>query len=264
MSTLTDSGTVSALLSSAQAAGTISAATSQALTGNLGTVVVAGAAGLAMEDIEATDVTLVTVLIDASSSIHSRGLEDAVREGQNILVDAFDQAKEKDSVLMALWTFNDDVRVHHAYVPIDACTRLDATSYAGLGSTRLYDTWCDALAANVAYAQRLRDGGTPCKSVVVMITDGEDCGSRRKATDCAKLSRELLASEQFTLAFVGVGTDVDFHAVAKRMGVPDASVAVQTNTSPSALRQMFHMVSQSAIRASRANVTPGSGGFFGP
>jgi uncharacterized protein YegL len=217
-----------------------------------------------MEDIEASDVTLVTVLIDASSSIQSRGLEDAVRLGQNLLVDAFDKAKEKDSVLMALWTFNDELRVHHAYVPVDACTRLDAASYAGLGSTRLYDTWCDALAANVAYAQRLRDSGTPCKSVVVVITDGEDCGSRRSARDCAKLSRDLLASEQFTLAFVGVGSDVDFRAVAKKMGVPDGSVAVQANTSPTALRQLFHMVSQSAIRASRANVTPGGTGFFGP
>jgi uncharacterized protein YegL len=264
MTTMADSATIQSLLSGAQAAGTISAATSQALTGHLGAVVVAGAAGLAMEDIEASDVTLVTVLIDASSSIQSRGLEDAVRQGQNLLVDAFDKAKEKDSVLMALWTFNDELRVHHAYVPVDACTRLDAASYAGLGSTRLYDTWCDALAANVAYAQRLRDSGTPCKSVVVVITDGEDCGSRRSARDCAKLSRDLLASEQFTLAFVGVGSDVDFRAVAKKMGVPDGSVAVQANTSPTALRQLFHMVSQSAIRASRANVTPGGTGFFGP
>src|SRR5450432_1000183 len=106
MTTSTDSATIQSLLSGAQAAGTISAATSQALTGHLGAVVVAGAAGLAMEDIEASDVTLVTVLIDASSSISSRGLEDAVRQGQNLLVDAFAKAKEKDSVLVALWTFN--------------------------------------------------------------------------------------------------------------------------------------------------------------
>ena len=264
MSTSSDPNAIRTLLANASAAGTISAATSQALGGNLGAVVIAGAAGLAMEDIEATDVTLVTVLIDASSSIHSRGLEQAVRDGQNLLVDAFAKAKEKDSVLLALWTFNDDVRVHHAYVPIDTCVRLDGASYAGVGATRLYDTWCDALAANVAYAQRLRDSGTPCKSIVVVVTDGEDCGSRRSARECAKLSRELLATEQFVLAFVGVGGDVDFKKVAKSMGVPDGCVAVHTDTTPGSLRQLFHMVSQSAIRASRANVTPGTGGFFGP
>ena len=41
----------------------------------------------------------------------------------------------------------------------------------------------------------------PC--VVIVITDGEDCGSRRRVTDCASISSDLLASEQFTLAFVG-------------------------------------------------------------
>jgi uncharacterized protein YegL len=255
---------IKALLKTAAASGTLGAATSQLLSGDLGAVIIAGAAGIATEDIAASDVTLVTVLIDASSSIASRGLEQAVREGQNLLVEAFASSKEKDAILMALWTFNDELRVHHAYVPVDDGVRLDARNYAGVGGTRLYDTWIDALAANVAYAQQLRDSGTPCRSIVVVITDGEDCGSRRSARDCLKISRDLLATEQFTLAFVGVGSDVDFHSVARHMGVPDANVAVQKDATPSTLRQLFRMVSQSAIRASRAKIAPGGVGFFGP
>ena len=81
------------------------------ITGNLGAVVIAGAAGKAAEDIVASDVLLVTLIVDASSSIHARGLEDAVREGSNMLVDALSATRERDSVLMALWTFNDDTRV---------------------------------------------------------------------------------------------------------------------------------------------------------
>lgn len=253
------------LLGSASQAGTLSAATTQLLTGNLGAVVIAGAAGKDAEEITASDVTLVTLLVDGSSSIHERGLEDAVREGQNLLVDALGESRERDSILLALWTFNDDVRVVHAYVGLDDATRLDERTYAGLGCTRLYDTWCDALAANVAYAQRLRDAGTPCKSVVVVVTDGEDVGSRRRAADCARISRDLLASEQFTLAFVGVGAAVDFHAVARSMGVPDDCVAVQAQATPQAIRKVFRMVSQSAIRASQGLVAPGrAGGFFAP
>ena len=34
----------------------------------------------------------------------------------------------------------------------------------------------------------------------VAITDGEDVGSRRTAANCATISRDLLASEQFVLA----------------------------------------------------------------
>lgn len=234
------------------------------LSGNLSPIVIAGAAGKDIEDIVASDVTLVTLLVDASSSIHDRGLEDAVRDGENTLVDALSATRERDSILMALWTFDDELRVVHAYVGLDDVTRLDKKNYHGRGCTRLYDTWCDALAANVAYADRLRSSGTPCRSVVVVVTDGEDVGSKRSAADCAKASRALLATEQFTLAFVGVGAS-DFHAIARAMGIPDGSVAVQSQATPSAIRQVFRMVSQSAIRASQGKITPGpNGGFFSP
>ncbi len=235
------------------------------ITGNLGSIVVAGAAGKALEEINASDVTLITLLVDRSSSIGDRRLTQAVREGQNALVDAFAGARERDSVLMALWTFGTDAQVLHGYVSVDDAVKLDGSNYRPGGSTRLYDTWCDALAANATYAQRLRDGGIPCRSVVVVVTDGEDVGSKRTAGDCAQVSSQLLATEQFTLAFVGVGKDVDFHAVAKAMGVPDGCVLVQQDATPSALRAAFAMVSRSAIRASQGRIAPGAkAGFFTP
>src|SRR5690349_13423792 len=89
-----DTAALASLFASASAAGTITAQTSALLGGHLGAVVIAGAAGIGLENIAATDVTLVTVLIDASSSIASRGLEQAVREGQNLLLDAFAESKE--------------------------------------------------------------------------------------------------------------------------------------------------------------------------
>jgi hypothetical protein len=235
------------------------------ITGNLGSIVVAGAAGKALEDIDASDVTLITLLVDRSSSIGDRRLTQAVREGQNALVDAFAGARERDSVLMALWTFGTDAQVLHGYVSVDDAMKLDGSNYRPGGSTCLYDTWCDALAANATYAQRLRDGGIPCRSVVVVVTDGEDVGSKRSAADCARVSAQLLATEQFTLAFVGVGRDVDFHTVAKAMGVPDGCVLVQQDATPSALRAAFAMVSRSAIRASQGRIAAGAkAGFFTP
>lgn len=253
------------LFSGAVQSGLISQNSSTLLMGSLGSVVVAGAAGTAMEDIVASDVTLITILIDASSSIAGSGLEQAVRDGQNELLDAFSGSKERDSILAALWTFNDAQRVLHSYLPVTDAVRLDQKNYKGTGCTRLYDTWCDALGSNVAYAQQLRTSGTPCRSVVAVITDGEDVGSKRKVSDCATLSRDLLASEQFVLAFVGVGNDADFRKVARKMGIPDGCIAVQKNATPSGLRQVFRMVSQSAIRASQGKIQPGANaGFFTP
>lgn len=251
------------LLSSATTKGVLTPQTQSMVTGNLGPLVLAGAAGRDLEDLDASDVTLVTVLIDASSSIADRGLEAAVRDGQNALIDAFSGAKEKDAVLLACWTFDHEAKVLHSYVPVDEATRLDARNYRGGGATSLYDTWCDALTANVTYAQRLRDGGTPTRSVVVVVTDGEDVGSKRTAGHCARLSKDLLASELFTLAFVGVGRDVDFEQVAKAMGVPAGCILVQKDATPSGLRRAFQLVSRSAIRASQGRIAPGAAaGFF--
>lgn len=256
---------VNGLFQSAMSAGIISSATQSLLTGHLGPLVVAGAAGKPLEDIDASDVTLITMLIDASSSIEHRGLEQAVRDGQRALLDAFAGSREESSLLVALWTFADAPKVVHAYVPVGDATRLDKKNYRAQGSTVLYDTWCDALASNVAYAEQLRSGGTPVRSVVVILTDGEDVGSRRSAADCARISRDLLASEQFILAFVGVGAEADFTRVAASMGVPPACIAVQKDATPSALREVFQMVSRSAIRASQGLVKPGvAAGFFGP
>lgn len=253
------------LVGAATANGTLSAGSSSLITGNLGNLVLAGAAGKALEDITAADVTLVTVLIDASSSIADRGLENAVREGQNALLDAFAGAKEQDSVLLACWTFSGSMDVLHSYVPVGDASRLDAKNYRASGSTALYDTWCNALAANVAYAQRLRDGGTPARSVVVVVTDGEDVGSKRSAADCARLSRDLLASELFTLALVGVGKDVNFEHVAKSMGVPRGCILWEKDATPSGLRRAFQLVSRSAVRVSQGKIQPGAAaGFFVP
>ncbi len=252
-----------ALVSSATSTGVLSGASSTLITGNLGNLVLAGAAGKDLEDITASDVTLVTVLIDSSSSIKDRGLEKAVREGQNALLDAFAGARERDAVLLACWTFASDAQVLHSYVPVDEATRLDQRNYRAGGATKLYDTWCNALAANVAYAQRLRDGGTPTRSVVVVVTDGEDVGSKRTAQACASLSRDLLASELFTLALVGVGNDVNFEAVAKSMGVPAGCILWEKDATPSGLRRAFTLVSKSAVRASQGRIQPGAAaGFF--
>lgn len=259
------SAKLSDLLNKAVDSGVLSSDTSQLITGNLGQMVIAGAAGMDTEDIMASDVTLITVLIDASSSIGYSGLEQAVRDGQNAMLESFKGSKESDSILLAQWKFNSAQKVVHSYVPVDRAVKLNKRNYRSTGSTVLYDAWCDACAANVAYAEQLRDGGTPCRSVVVVITDGEDTSSRRRISDCQKISADLLASEQFVLAFVGVGNEADFRRIAKGMGIPKGCIEVQKDATPSVLRAVFEMVSQSAIRTSQGLIQPGTNaGFFQP
>lgn len=251
------------LFDDARSSGVITSQGSSVLSGSLGPVMIAGAAGRPLEQIEQSDITLVTILLDMSTSIHTYGLEKAVCDGYNALLDTFLSSKECDSMMIACWTFNTNPQVIHSYVPLAEAARLGRNNYRPGGWTALYDAWCGALGANVAYAQQLRAGGTPTKSVVVVITDGEDNSSKATLPQCKALSKDLLASEQFALAFVGVGDATDFDDVARRMGIPPTGICVQNQATPDRLRALFHLVSQSAIRVSRSMVMPGKvSGFF--
>jgi hypothetical protein len=117
------------LFQSAVQSGTLSSASSSLLGGHLGQVVIAGAAGLDAENIVAADVTLITLLVDCSSSISAYGLQKSVRDGQKLLLQSLQQSSQKESILLALWTFNHDQRVQHSYVPLDDAITLTSKNY---------------------------------------------------------------------------------------------------------------------------------------
>lgn len=241
----------------------VSLATSNVLMGSANnTLVVAGAAGADAENIESSETNLLTILIDNSPSIGYSGLEDAVRDGYNAMIAKIANSKQADSQMIAVWTFNETGNVVHSYVPVADAERLTAGNYKACGSgTALYDTWYNACAANVAYAQTLRNTGMTVRSTIVILTDGDDVCSRKKASECAALSRDLLKSEQFILAFVGAGKS-DFRATALSMGIPDKCIK-SVNADPSDILHILDMVSKSQIAASQGLIQPGAdAGFF--
>lgn len=236
---------------------------------NVNDVVLAGVNGMDIDDIQATDVILMTFIYDDSGSIRFAGLADAVRQGQNEMINAIGSSKQKDNILLAQWKLGSSAELVHSYVPIDQAVKLDHQNYDPNSGTALYDTWIEALAANVAYAQKLRASGTPVKSIVGIITDGQDEGSRKyRIEDCKKINKDLLLSEQFILAFVGVGNNAQdetrFRLIAEDMGFPDGA-ALTAGATATEMRKVFNVFSQSAIRASQKAVSAAAqNSFFTP
>ncbi|NQT49741.1 VWA domain-containing protein [Candidatus Kuenenbacteria bacterium] len=248
-----DAGTVKSVFADAVDEGTLSLPSKDLLCVSLDDNVLAGCDGIDLDDIEATEVTLVSILIDDSGSMS--GLEDAVIDGQNEMLEALTESKQKDSFLIGMWALNKSAP-YHSYVPVDDALRLDHSSYVLTGMTPLCDRWCEVLAANVAYAQQLRASGTAVRSIAVMITDsGENDSRKHTEADCRLLAVDLLNSEQFVLAMVGLGQYYDFNGMAKDLGIPEGSVLVAGKTK-SEIRKVFQLVSQSVIRASQATVDP--------
>lgn len=248
-----DIRTAKSIFAEAAEEGMISLPTKDLLCVNLDDAVLAGCAGVNPDDIEATEVTLVSLLIDDSGSM--AGLEDAVISGERTMLEAFGRSKQSDSFLVGMWALNRPVP-YHSYVRIADAVRLDRRNYQPEGMTPLCDRWGEVLSANVAYAQQLRANGTSVRSIAVVITDSYDNASHKFTTrDCARIAKDLLASEQFILAMVGVGSEADFRVMARTMGLPDGAVLLSAATA-SDMRRAFQLVSQSVIRASQAAISP--------
>ncbi|OGI16597.1 MAG: hypothetical protein A3J63_01985 [Candidatus Moranbacteria bacterium RIFCSPHIGHO2_02_FULL_40_12b] len=259
-------GEVKNILQDAAEDGVISQKALQVI--DINDTVLAGIDGTDIDDIQATDVTLLTLVVDDTGSLAH--LIDSVIEGQNQLLEAIRNSKQKDNILLALWKFDADSKLVHSYVPVGQATKLDRRNYRASGSsTALNDAWMNAMASNIAYAQMLRSSGTPVKNIAVVITDGQDNDSRRyRAADCAKVNKDLLKSEQFILAFVGMGQtaadETQFRLIAEEMGFPDGAILTVDST-PSEIRKIFNMISQSAIRASQKAVSAAAqNSFFNP
>jgi len=238
--------------------GIISAAVKDLMCVNFDNDILNGAQDI--EDLE-SEVTLVTLLMDDSGSMFPM-IQEAIA-GQNEMLSALSKSKQKDSILIGQWAMNMGAP-YHSYIPVDKATVFDSQNYVPDNMTPLYDKWYEALAANVAYAQQLRASGTMVRSIAIVLTDGQDNASRKfRAPDCKRLADDLLNSEQFILAFIGVGNEADFKTIASKMGFPSGSVLLAQAT-PSEMRKVFRMLSQSVIRASQTSVNHNTlqNGFF--
>lgn len=243
---------VKGLFQTAKADGVLSQAALTAINVNDIGADINAALGVSVDDIAAGEVTLVTMLLDDSSSIPQAGNTQAVRDGHNLIVDSLSKtkARQKDGILASASLLNRGLL--YAYNVIEKVPRLDDQNYRPSGSTPLYDQAIVTLATVLAKTQEFLDNGVPCRGVTAIVTDGADYGSRKAARDVKKVVDDMLKSESQIIAGVGIDDgSTDFRAVFGEMGILPQWVLTPLN-SPSEIRRAFNMLSQSAQRVSQA------------
>jgi len=261
---------LNSLFGAAQEEGTLSSAGAQVLNiPDLGAQIQA-AIGISVDDVTASEVILVTPLVDDSGSIRFvPGNTEAVRDGHNGLLDALGGSKQSDGILVHCRYLNGTIL--YPYVPLSQAIRMDSGNYNPSGGTPLYDQIARTLGTVLAKVQEFADAGVPCRSISVILTDGADEHSKQHLTGAsvAPLIRDLLRTEMHIIAFMGLdgGQGPDFFKrIASEMGIPAEWILTPKNN-PREIRQAFAMVSQSAVRASQAAGAAGfskvAGGGFG-
>ncbi len=244
------SSRVAKLLDDARDQGALSPRSAMALNVvNLGAQIQAGL-GVSVNDVESSEVVLVSMMPDDSGSISYANNAQLVRDGHNMVLDALAQSRQSGDVFVHNRYLNGAVL--YPYTSLDQAVRMDAGNYDPRMGTPLYDQTVVLLGTVIAKAQEFAQNGVPCRTVTLLITDGADAGSNRAdASHVRALVEDMLLAENHIVAAMGIADgSTDFRRVFREMGIPDAWILTPGN-SASEIRKAFQVFSQSAIKASQ-------------
>ena len=260
------STTVNELLQGAQDDGILSPASYQTLhVVDLGQQIQQGM-GVRVDDVQTSEVVLVTIMPDDSGSIRFAGNAQAVRDGHNEVLRALGESKQQDQILVQTRYLNGDVLF--PYGPLDQAIEMDSQNYNPDKGTPLYDQTAIVLGSVVAKTQEFADNGVPVRSITLLVTDGDDQHSTKAtAADVQNLVEDLKRQETHVVAFLGIedrGGGVNFKDIARQIGIDDQWI-LTVDSDASAIRKAFQVFSQSALQVSQAAggnfSSSGLGGF---
>jgi hypothetical protein len=211
------------------------------------------------------EVILLSIMVDNSGSIRFAGNSDAVRDGCNTIVKSLVESKQNNNI-MALVRLLSPVNgvagseVLFPYGLIDDAPELDQSNYNPSEGTPLYDETLVFLGSVLAKAQEYADQGVPCRTISLIITDGEDVhspkghGGRGTTPDKVKvLVEDMLRAENHIIGAMGIKNDagVDYNLILQSMGIRSEWISTP-KSDPSSIRAQCQVFSQSAVRASQS------------
>ena len=241
---------VNDLLKTAQQEGDLSQKSMQALTNiDIGAQIQNGL-GIAAEDVQASEIFLISMLVDDSGSIEYANNTQLVKDGHNLHLASFADSKQKESFLVHCRLLNG--KILYPFVKLVDAKKMDGHNYRPGGDTPLYDQTLAILGTVIAKTKEFEDAGVPGRSITSIITDGADTSSRSTAAQVKAVVDDMLKKEKHIVAFMGVddGGQTDFKAVAKSMGIRPEWILTPKND-PKEIRKAFNVLSQSAVRASQ-------------
>jgi len=158
----------------------------------------------------ATEYTLVSIVVDASSSVQPFGpqLETALKT----VIKACEKSPRRDNLMLRLTQFSSRLTELHGFKLFGSIKDSDYNGILQLGGcTALFDAADESIQATTVYGQQLTSQDFLCNAIVVVITDGEnntgtlsDASAIKKAVMAARRAENL---ESILLILVGVTND---------------------------------------------------------
>lgn len=149
-------------------------------TGTVGRMQAFQYSGTRIENLGATEYTLVTIAVDETYS--TLGFQNDLRNCLISAVDACKKSPRSDNLLLRVIKFSTSlqggIEEIHGFKPLSEINPADYPNFSPAGATPLFDAAFSSLGAMNAYAKKLTDDDFLVNGIAFIITDGDDNMSR--------------------------------------------------------------------------------------
>ena len=195
------------------------------------------------DDIQVDETINAVFIVDTSSSVSSYVKE--LNYAFNDFTESMQKSHVADKLMVSIIEFNTKVTVTSGFSPISSIKQMDFSKKIG-GMTALYDGVLTGLRNAIDYRENLENSGIETKTILFVITDGDDNSSKNNANMVAKEIKEQEKDERsafsFTSILFGIGNDANFTKAQQDMGIEHLA---KIGTSGDEMKKMIGFISQS-------------------
>lgn len=162
-----------------------------------------------VDELEATEYTLVTLVFDSSSSTHH--FRDGMKDAVDKVVEACNKSPRADNLMIRVCEFGSNFSEVHGFKKLSTVSPGDyKDEFRGGGMTALYDGTENAIAATENYGKQLTENDFQVNGIVFVITDGMENASKATANSVKEAFKKAVVSESLeSLVSVLIGVDAD-------------------------------------------------------
>jgi len=203
------------------------------------------------DDVAVEDTINVQFVVDVSGSVG--GYVNELNSGLNEFVERMQRSHVADKVFVSVVIFNNDVKVLTGYQPITQVQPFDFKKHI-YGTTALFGGTRVALENALNYRESLENVGVNCKTLVFVMTDGDDNEpGQGRASDVKSIIDNLLQEERNFASFetmlfgINKSEEATFNKAAEDMGIKNV---VTIDNTADEIKKMINFISSSVSSAS--------------
>jgi len=195
------------------------------------------------EEIEVDETINAVFIIDTSYSIS--GFVNELNHAFNDFTQSMQKSHVADKLFVSIIEFSENVQVTSGFRPVSSIPVMDFSKKLG-GWTSLYDACLTGLKNALDYRENLQNSGVETKTLLFVITDGEDNSSKnppsKVKTIIEKLKKDEYNAFSFTSVLFGLGDQSNFEKAKKDMGIEHLA---KIGSSGHEIKKMIGFISQS-------------------